>query len=164
MNLYSPVQCGTHRTPFEPVPTLVAPLILALRCLKARFTNVLSRGQCDTQRGPFWTFKFGITNRSASGLFMRYVWKGESAGAKNWKKNPLKKSAIADHRRPFFGQTRSPARQPVQTRLNPRWRRDKTWPISPTPRDWFPSIPSIFGESTDGASRQEAISIEFYVT
>ena len=45
-------------------------------------------------------------------------------GAKNMKKYP-ENAVFLNHGRPLFWPTRSGARQPAQTRSNPRWRRQK---------------------------------------
>ena len=84
-----------------------------------------------------------------------YLWKGEAAplGLKIWKN--IQKWTFVNYGRPPFGPTRSGARQPVETRSNPRWRRKNLANailagfrrIFRTLRGRFPLIPSIFGES-----------------
>ncbi len=93
-----------------------------------------------------------------------------TVGAKNLKKK-IEKCAITDHRRPPFGPTRSPARQPDELdrirddvgkklgqcdrrRISANFLRPK-WSIS---FDW------TFDKSANEASRQETISIKLYVT
>ena len=53
-----------------------------------------------------------------------------TVGATNLRKY-LKKSAFVNHERPLFGPTRSGARQPAETRSNPRWRRKKLGQCDP---------------------------------